>query len=287
MNQLLADNKVSTLRSYLTERLGSRYDQRESQNIVHILFHHYLGWDRLELQTRRSDRLSESEILQLHFALKRLLKGEPVQYVTGKAWFRGMELLVGPEVLIPRPETEELVQLVLDGLNTSSPRILDIGTGSGCIALSCKKERPAADVTAIDISEKALELAKKNALNLGIDIHFTQADALQSPTLEGPFDVIVSNPPYVLQSDKASMAEHVLEHEPHLALFVEDDDPLLYYKSIARWSKLLLGVTGFTICEMHESTEKIMADMLKNEGVVSLSFHQDAQQKTRFVRFNF
>ena len=287
MNQVLADNKVATLRAYLTERLNTRYDQRESQNISNELFRFYFQWDRIDLQNRRDERLSESEILKLHFALKRLLLGEPLQYVTGQAWFRGLQLSVGPEVLIPRPETEELVQLVLDGIKTSSPRILDIGTGSGCIALACKNERTDAAITAIDISEKALELAKKNAFDLGLEVHFAQGDALKIPTLEGPFDVIVSNPPYVLQSDKATMADHVLQHEPHLALFVEDEDPLIYYRSIAQWSKQLLSNSGFTICEMHESTEKMMTDMLKAEGVASLSFHHDAQQKIRFVRFNF
>ena len=287
MNQLLADNKVSTLRAYLFDRISTKYDARESQNLTHLLVDHYLGWDRLMLHTRRDDRLSESEILQLHFALKRLLKGEPIQYITGKTWFRGLHLSVGPGVLIPRPETEELVQLVLDELTFKSPQILDIGTGSGCIALALKSARSDAHVTAIDISDDALSLASQNAANLHLDIQFIKADALAPPTLQGKFDVIVSNPPYVLESDKASMTEHVVNHEPYLALFVSDSDPLLFYKNILIWARQLLNERGFVFCEMHESMQIPTREMLLKNGISAFSFHHDAQNKTRFVRFNF
>ena len=286
MNQLIADNKVSTLRAYLLERIGSVYDARESQNITQILFQHYLGWDRLMLQLHQGDRLSESEILQLQFALKRILKGEPVQYITGRSWFRGLELFVGPGVLIPRPETEELVQLILDEIpEVESPRILDIGTGSGCIALALKSERPDAQISAIDISNEALTIARKNAVNLNLEIDLIQDDALSTPMISEKFDVIVSNPPYVLESDKLSMADHVLNHEPHTALFVADDDPLLFYKNILNWSKHLLTPDGFVACEMHESMEMAMKEMLLKNGISTFSFHRDLQDKTRFVRY--
>ena len=286
MNQLLADNKVSTLRAYLHERISTIYDTRESQNLTHILFDHYLGWDRIALQTKRDDRLSESEILQLHFALKRLLKGEPIQYITGNAWFRGLKLFVGPGVLIPRPETEELVQLILDEIReVESPRILDIGTGSGCIALALKSARPDAQLTAIDISNEALTIARKNAENLNLEIDLIQDDALSTPMTSKKFEVIVSNPPYVLESDKKSMSDHVLNHEPHSALFVTDDNPLLFYKNILNWSKHLLTMDGFVACEMHESMEMAMKEMLLKNGISTFSFHRDLQDKTRIVRY--
>jgi release factor glutamine methyltransferase len=286
LNQLIADNKVSTLRTYLLERIGSVYDARESQNITQILFQHYFGWDRLTLQLHQGERLSESEILQLQFALKRILKGEPVQYITGRAWFRGLDLFVGPGVLIPRPETEELVQLILDEIHeVESPRILDIGTGSGCIALALKSTRPDAQITAIDISNEALTIAKKNAHNLGLEIDFSQADALSAPLMTEKFDVIASNPPYVLESDKESMSDHVLNHEPHSALFVADNDPLLFYRNILNWSKHLLTMDGFVACEMHESMEMAMKEMLLENGISTFSFHRDLQDKTRFVRY--
>ncbi|MFM9985720.1 MAG: peptide chain release factor N(5)-glutamine methyltransferase [Flavobacteriales bacterium] len=286
MNQLIADNKVSTLRAYLLDRIGSVYSARESQNMTQLLFQHYLGWDRLTLQLHQGDRLSESEILQLQFALKRILKGEPIQYITKHAWFRGLDLIVGPGVLIPRPETEELVQLVLDeNRQTKSPRILDIGTGSGCIALALKFARPDAQLTAIDISTEALTIARKNAENLNLKIEFVHADALSAPMMSEKFDVIVSNPPYVLESDKGFMSDNVLNHEPHNALFVADNDPLLFYRNILNWSRHLLTPDGFVACEMHESMEIPMAEMLLENGISSFSFHRDLQDKTRFVRY--
>ncbi|MFM2201112.1 MAG: peptide chain release factor N(5)-glutamine methyltransferase, partial [Bacteroidota bacterium] len=163
MNHLIADNRVSTLRTYLTDKLGARYDEREAANLTQELFNAFNGWNRTDVVFKANERMGESELLKYHFALKRLLQGEPLQYVLEFAWFLDMKLHVNKNVLIPRPETEELVRLVVQNNSKSTPRILDIGTGSGCIALALKKLIPGAFVTAIDVCEDALSIARKNA----------------------------------------------------------------------------------------------------------------------------
>ena len=178
MNHLIADNRVSTLRTYLMDELTKCYDSREAGNLVYELFGAYNQWSRADLVMHGQQRLGESELLKYHFALKRLIQGEPLQYVLGYAWFFDMKLHVDNHVLIPRPETEELVRLVFSRNSLSNPRILDVGTGSGCIALALKKLMPEAIVTAVDVSDDALTVAEKNAASLGLDVAFLHLDIL-------------------------------------------------------------------------------------------------------------
>jgi release factor glutamine methyltransferase len=282
MNQLLADNKVATLRSYLTDKLQTCYDSREAGNLVHELFEAFHGWSRSDVVLHASSRLGESELLKYHFALKRLLQGEPLQYVLGSAWFLGMKLRVDKNVLIPRPETEELVRLVVDCNTLSNPRILDIGTGSGCIALALKKLIPGAEVTAVDISNEALSVATINAANLQLNIEFEHLDILSSKP-KRTFDIIVSNPPYIPQHEQATMSSRVTEHEPHLALFTADEDALVFYRRLMDLSEETLAQGGHVFCEIHENMADELLKLAGNYTIHNPTILPDLQGKSRMI----
>jgi release factor glutamine methyltransferase len=285
MNHLIADNKVATLRAYLTDKLEAGYDSREAGNIVQELFHAYHGWTRSEVVLNATQRLGESELLKYHFALKRLLQGEPLQYVLGYAWFLDMKLRVDNAVLIPRPETEELVRLVAQHISISNPRILDVGTGSGCIALGLKKIIPDAIITGIDVSENALAVARSNASEHMLNIDFRQLDILTEKP-EGPFDVIVSNPPYIPIGEHESMAKRVTEHEPHLALFTPDDDVLLFYRRLMHLSEELLAQGGRVYCEIHENTADALLQMAQQHTIQAPAIFTDLQGKKRMMSWS-
>ena len=282
MNHLLADNKVSTLRSYLLSKLSERYGEREASNIAHALFDEYHSWSRAELILRAADRMGESELLRYHFALKRLMQGEPLQYVLGVGWFMGMRFQTTPAALIPRPETEELVRLIAQENTNPKPRILDIGTGSGCIAIGLKKLLPQADVTALDVSLEALELAQLNSQSLQAEVHFEACDILNTKP-QGTFDIIVSNPPYIPASDIANMATNVTEHEPHLALFTPDNDALLFYRRILELSPSMLNNGGRIYFEIHEHQADALRTLAISLVKTTPEFHTDLQGKTRMM----
>lgn len=282
MNQLLGDNKVNTLRAYLHGRLSERYDEREARNLVNTLFDEFNGWSRAELVLHSNDRLGESELLRYHFALKRMMQGEPVQYVLGCGWFMGMKLRTTPAALIPRPETEELVRLVLERNTLSAPAILDVGTGSGCIAIALKKHLPEATITAIDISEEALMLAESNANSLEVNVELKVVDVLKNNSL-GKFDIVVSNPPYIPVSEAASMAKHVTEHEPHLALFTENDDPLVFYRRLMELTPTMLRPGGCVCCEIHENLADDLLQLAQHYPIQTPEIHRDLQAKNRMI----
>jgi release factor glutamine methyltransferase len=282
MNNLLADNKVSTLRAYLAEKLEAIYSQRESANIVNLLFEAFHGWSRTDVVLNADKRFGESELLKYHFALKRLAQGEPVQYVLGYGWFMDMRIATTPAVLIPRPETEELVRLVAEHNIFDSPRVIDIGTGSGCIAIGVKKSIEQAVVTAIDISEEALDLAKKNAVTHHCTIDFAMLDILHE-TPQGVYDIIVSNPPYVAPSEAARMAKRVTEHEPHLALFTADEDTLIFYRRLMELTPGLLSNEGLVFCEIHEKMADALMKMAEHYALNSPAIHVDMQGKNRMM----
>jgi release factor glutamine methyltransferase len=285
MNTLIADNRVSTMRLYIRAELSILYDEREADNIAILLFGHFAKWNRAEVIMHEKDRLSESEILNYHFALKRLKKNEPIQYVLGSTYFYGLEFKVNSHVLIPRPETEELVQLAIENCKKEKPNILDIGTGSGCIAIALKKNIAGSTVTALDISADALEVAKTNAAANDVNINFLHANILDHTLGNEKFDMIVSNPPYVLSSDADYMSQHVLNFEPHTALFVPDHDALLFYNRIIELSKTNLAKGGVVLCEMHESKKNEMEQLLLSQHINNFQFYNDMQGKVRFLYF--
>ncbi|MDZ4824062.1 MAG: peptide chain release factor N(5)-glutamine methyltransferase [Flavobacteriales bacterium] len=284
----IRQNTIAELSSYTLAELILLFDEREARSVHHELFRHYFHLNRAELQLKRDERLSESQLLEIHHALKRLSGGEPLQYITGSVQFHGMELEVNTAVLIPRPETEELVSWLANYISHSgghSPgisAILDIGTGSGCIALALKKFFPLAEVHACDVSKEALAVAKRNSSAQQLEIIFHHLDVLKE-FATGSFDIIISNPPYILKSEMNAMQKQVTEHEPHRALFVPDEDPLLFYKRIITSSKKQLNAGGVLVFETHEKWNDDVAKLLVENGFSDVEVFTDMQDKLRGI----
>ena len=273
--------------NHIVAKLSSLYGELEAQAIVCLLFEDLLGIRKTDIFTKNSDVLSKSDLIKLKYAEADLLQQIPIQHIVGFAYFMDLKIKVNKDVLIPRPETEELIQLVLNDFKDASIRILDIGTGSGCIAISIKNKLPKANVQAIDVSEKALNLAKENAKVNGVDVEFTQIDILNEREWQKfsnqKFDVIISNPPYVTQSDKLQMQKNVLEYEPELALFVPEENPLLFYKSIAEFSKRYLVPKGKIYLEINEGLANETKSLYIDSGFFNVDFLQDMMGKKRMM----
>lgn len=241
------------------ERLKFIYDEREANNIADWVFESE-GIKRLERITDKQKLINESANKQINDKLQLLLHHTPVQYVLKEAWFYRMKLFVNEHVLIPRPETEELVEWIVEDFKMQDVKlkILDVGTGSGCIAIALKKELPRAEVYAIDISEEALRVANNNATDQNIKINFKQIDFLNESSwyLLPSFNIIISNPPYIPANEKIKLDKNVVEHEPHLALFVEDNDPFIFYKKLADFAEVHLCPSGKIFAEIHEDFSK-------------------------------
>lgn len=272
---------------FLLNKLQSVYETGEAGQLTDMVMEFITGSGKTERMLYKNEPITIKEEELLKQFTERLLKHEPVQYILQEAWFGKLKFFVDNNVLIPRPETEELVEWILEnaGGNNTKIKILDIGTGSGCIPVSLKKRLPGAEVWAIDISEGALAVATKNAEKHGAAVHFLQLDILK-PTQwkELPsFDIIVSNPPYIPEKDKASMQANVLQYEPALALFVPDDDALLFYKAIAAFAKTHLQQNGSLYFEIHEDLGPSVTSMLTAKGFTA-ELRKDMQQKDRMVR---
>ncbi|MBX7051253.1 MAG: peptide chain release factor N(5)-glutamine methyltransferase [Flavobacteriales bacterium] len=286
MNNIIADNAVRTLKKYLTEKLSVRYDEREAGNVVQLLFQEFLGWSKADVILKQDDRISESEMLKFHFALKRLLAGEPLQYITGHEYFCGFDFKVDSNVLIPRPETEELVQMICAQEKRTAPRVLDVGTGSGCIAIGLKLLKPVWRVEACDVSAEALAIATANAKRLEAHVTFKQMDILtESP--DGQFDVLVSNPPYIPRREAESMSVQVKQFEPDIALFVDDEDPLIFYRRILWLASTQLQPGGSVWFEIHEDSKEALISLMQSMVNVEYHFHQDMQGKDRILQIRF
>ena len=280
-------NLVKDIRKYYCEQLCSIYDKEEANAMILILFDHYFKIDRVRMALEPNLRLSESEMLTFHFAVKDLLKNKPLQYIIGETEFCDLKFKVNENVLIPRPETSELVHLIAKSQQTtdnSQLTILDIGTGSGCIAIILAKQLPQSQVYALDISEKALCVAKDNAYINNVDITFIHDDILSLRNkIETKFDIIVSNPPYVRDLEKAEMRDNVLNWEPHNALFVSDDDPLIFYRNILEFAKTHLKENGEVWFEINEYLGKEMKDLCCEMGFSNVNIYKDFREKERFL----
>jgi len=234
----IASNKLSDLYEFYKTELGSIYDTNELYAIFELVCEHYLGYSKTDTRLKFQENLNQSDVLKIYDTAKALKTGMPIQYIFGEADFYNLKFKVNNSTLIPRPETEELVDLIIKSQTTDNiapTTILDIGTGSGCIPIALKKNIPNSKVTGIDISEQALEVAKSNATKNNVDVEFIKLDILSpfdSSLITHHLSLIVSNPPYVLNSEAKQMDARVLEHEPHLALFVKDTDPIIFYKRI-------------------------------------------------------
>jgi len=266
------------------------YDEREAGNITDLVMEHITGWKKIDRVVNKIVPLSAAQTKTLNAYTLALLDHTPVQYVLHEAWFYDMRLYVDESVLIPRPETEELVDWVVrDTMNLElgiRHSALDIGTGSGCIPLAIKKKLPALDVYACDISEAALNTAKKNAIDQQLSVHFHLLDIL-SPGDRGQLpmcDIIVSNPPYIPQKDKGTMAANVLQYEPALALFVADDDALLFYKAIADFAITHLNKNGAIYLEIHEDKGESVINLYRQRNFSNIELRKDMQGRDRLIR---
>ena len=297
--------KLTDLIKIGKETISILYPEREAGEMVFAYLEEVIGTKRHThiVEPEYDVAPEKAEIILRDF--NRMAAGEPLQYIIGKAWFYGRQFHVTSDVLIPRPETEVLCNAVIHKYGTfKSPRVLDMCTGSGCIAWTLALEMPSAEVMAVDISDGALKVAttqdfaEETSHKGAQSPKFIKADVLQSPDVcseissaafsndeQCKFDIIVSNPPYVMDKEKALMRTNVLDHEPHLALFVPDDDPLIFYQAVACWANKLLKKGGYGIVEINEALGEQTADVFRQAGFANVAVIKDLSERDRFVEF--
>jgi release factor glutamine methyltransferase len=278
--------RVKDYRSIFIETLLPVYDAVEAESFFYLILEHKLKMRRIDLALQPDADLAEEQMAEWNAILKELLNEVPIQYLLGTTSFYGLDFEVDANVLIPRPETEELVDWILSDYKKEAIedcKILDIGTGSGCIAIALAKNISQAEVAAIDVSKKALELAQTNAQTNGVAVAFLCQNILETEDLQGKFDVIVSNPPYVRTLEKAEIKKNVLEHEPHLALFVDDNDALLFYRKIAALAQKNLKENGKLYFEINQYLGLEMIDLLNSMGFVAVELRKDIYGNDRMI----
>ncbi len=256
------------------------YSLKEAENLVFWLFEHHLGLRRADLQLAIPGDLDRKPLLA---DFERLLTGEPIQYILGEAPFYGRNFLVTRDTLIPRNETEELVHRIIKENPKPGLRVLDLGTGTGCIPITLALELNEAEVVALDVSVQALEVARQNALQLGAQVQFLEGNLLGAIPDLPLFDVLVSNPPYVPLRNQGEMHANVLNFEPHLALFVPDEDPLLFYRAIGSWGQQLLKTGGKLYLEIYENLANELVQLLLFQGYNQVQVHPDLNGKNRMI----
>ncbi|MDC0098229.1 peptide chain release factor N(5)-glutamine methyltransferase [Flavobacteriaceae bacterium] len=278
--------KLSQLKINFTTVLQGVYDKEEVHCFFYILCDFFLQYSRFEVSIALDTIVSAKNTTAFEKALLRLKKQEPIQYILGCTAFYGLTFKVNEHTLIPRPETEELVDWVLSNLHDQDSvlDIIDIGTGSGCIAISLAKNIPTARVSGLDISEKALEVAQENAVKNQVLVSFCKKDILRTTSLEKKYDVIVSNPPYVRQLEKKAMNANVLDYEPGIALFVPNEDPLLFYRKIAQLAMVSLQTRGWLYFEINEYLSKEMDVLLKDIGFANIEIKKDFREVPRMIK---
>jgi release factor glutamine methyltransferase len=272
---------------FILNQLRRIYDEGESSQITDWVMEHITGSKKTERMLYKNAALTANEENQVKGYVERLLLHEPVQYVLNESWFCGFKFYVDKNVLIPRPETEELVEWIITDCKfpINELKILDIGSGSGCIPVSLKRKLRKAEIWSCDISDEALQVAKKNAVALGTDVNFLPLDFLDKKQWIQllSFDVIVSNPPYIPEKDAAAMQPNVLQYEPSSALFVPDNDPLIFYKAIAEFGKTHLNKGGTIYMEIHEDLGEAVENLFQSNGYTT-EMKKDMQQKDRMVK---
>jgi len=286
----IASNKIKDIARFFREELAGIYEPEELAAVIRYCFEEVMAVKGAQPDLQDERTVSESELLKFNFAVKDLKKEKPLQYIFGKADFYGMKFFVNEHVLIPRPETEELVHQIITDINSSALQpptsILDIGTGSGCIPVTLKKHLPQAAVSALDVSEQALALAKRNAELNGTDVNFFKENIL-SPSAElfsSAYDIIVSNPPYIRLSEKEQMKKNVLDYEPHLALFTEGEDALLFYRKICDAALKLLKPGGRIYFEINAAFGPETEQLLVAKGFKNVTLLKDMSNKNRILR---
>ena len=276
--------KLKTYKSNFLEQLTPLYDSMEAERFFTITLENLKGWQRVDVVMNPDAELTDDEVAKWNVVLNALKEQKPIQYIFGTAHFYGLELKVNENTLIPRPETEELVEWIIkENAAKGKINILDIGTGSGCIAIALAKNLPDAMVYAIDVSAEALKVAQGNAKANDADVTFWQKDILATDELPQQFDVIVSNPPYVRNLEKQEIKSNVLDYEPHLALFVEDNDPLLFYRKIAALAQKSLTLNGKLYFEINQYLGKETAEMLQDYHYKNIELKKDLYSNDRMI----
>ena len=288
---------VKQYRNYFNETLKTIYPITEIDSFFFLLLEEYLGFRRVDIVLKSDFKITQETLNLLQSATKQLEQEIPLQYIIGKTEFYGLPFVVNKHVLIPRPETEELVAWVVSESSrfktfktstkqtteTKQLKILDIGTGSGCIPISLKKQLPFAKISAIDISKEALSVAKKNAVLNNVDIHFILQDILKADALDEHYDIIISNPPYVRELEKKELKNNVLKNEPHVALFVENDNPLIFYAKIAELAKNYLNKNGLLFFEINQYLGTETIDLVNKKGLKNIQLKKDMFGNDRIV----
>lgn len=288
----IMDDMIMTVEEMMREargKLAAEYGMREAAAMVDEMMLRIKGWDKTATIIHGNETVTDFLKGQVEATVGRLLDGEPIQYIFGKAHFYGMDFNVTPATLIPRPETAQLVDMIVDRYgNDSDLRVLDLGTGSGCIAIALARHLPfPKEVTAVDISEEAIEVARSNSAGLKVKVNFIHGNMLDTDEMVAAlgerYDIIVSNPPYIAQREAAGMERNVLEHEPATALFVPDDDPLVFYRAIAVIAEKRLDDKGTLFLEINPLFAKELAAMLREHGFQDVDIEKDMQKADRFI----
>lgn len=277
---------INDFRERFRKLLSGMYEPEEINNLCFLAIEHVMHMNRVEVSLSRNLEIPADELGELSDVLARLEKSEPIQYIIGFTEFYGLNLQVNPSTLIPRPETEELVDWIINSENTAGTqplKIVDVGTGSGCIAIALAKHIKNATVEAIDISQNALSTAYQNAKTNEVAIHFYHQDILETERFESTYDIIVSNPPYVRDSEKKEMRNNVLQNEPESALFVSNTDPLLFYKKIGTLAFKSLTQEGRLYFEINEYLGQEMRGLLESIGFTNISLKRDMFGKDRMM----
>ena len=284
---------IKKFRDYFNKTLKKIYPTSEIDTFLFLLLEEYLNFKRIDVVLKSNFKISPEDLILLKSSTKLLEQEIPIQYILGKTEFYGFPFILNEHVLIPRPETEELITSILEKVlktktfHTNAKekqlKILDIGTGSGCIPISLKKSLPFAEITAIDVSNEALTIAKKNTVLNKVDINLTQQDILKTTSLNQLYDIIVSNPPYVRESEKKEIKNNVLNNEPHMALFVKDKNPLVFYNKIAELAKNHLSENGTLFFEINQYLGKETVELIKLKGFNKIQLKKDIFGRDRII----
>jgi release factor glutamine methyltransferase len=287
---------IINLKTHFFSELQNIQDISEIESFFFILTEFLHNLKRIDVSLNPGFEVSETDLEKWQTIISELKTEKPIQYITGEAWFYGLRFGVNENTLIPRPETEELVEWIIENqkllVENLTPKksknltILDIGTGSGCIPIVLKKEIPNTDVSAIDISQKALEMARKNALDNQVEVKFILQNILETASLYEKYDIIVSNPPYVRNIEKQEMKRNVLEYEPHLALFVDDTDALLFYRKISQLALKSLAPNGKLFLEINQYLGKETVELLEQIGFKNIELRKDLMGNDRMICCN-
>jgi release factor glutamine methyltransferase len=283
----VSDNTLKSAKNYFYDRLDSRFSNTELKSMWTQLICKRMNWSSSDLLLNQGERLSESDLLYVRSFVKGLLNDVPFQYLVGETDFYGLNISCDSRALIPRPETEELVSWIIE-TNAHPKRIIDCCTGTACIALALKTAYPNASVQALDYSKEALDLSAENAKKLNLDLELIHEDALHFTerflSEANGYDIIVSNPPYIPEQEKSTMSKHVLEHEPSMALFVDDQDPIIFHKELIKFADLKLVEGGFLFFELHELYGEEVKEYLQLFEFDKIEIRKDLQGKSRMLK---